>query len=114
MDMIYICEMCQKAYEPAEKNGVRELKMFNGYTVDLQLQQFRKMEAGTLPQFIDFISALGQEILALMHEEVMKAEDYQNKACMFFCTYLWKQAETSIEEICQQASQQYTDRKEEL
>src|SRR6266571_4164420 len=49
-----ICELCQRAYEPEEINGVRKLKEFKGYTVDLRLQQFRKLEYGKLPQFIDF------------------------------------------------------------
>ncbi len=72
MEEVYICELCQRAYEPEEINGVRKLKMFKGYSVDLRLQQFRKMEDGKLPQFIDFTSPKGKKFLALMHEEVTR------------------------------------------
>jgi hypothetical protein len=72
MDTVYICELCQRAYEPEEINGVRKLKEFKGYTVDLRLQQFRKMELGKLPQFIKFSSPKGKELLAQMHEEVTR------------------------------------------
>src|SRR5438552_3157332 len=54
MGDVYICELCQRAYEPEEINGVRKLKEFKGYTIDLRLQQFRKMEIGKQPQFIEF------------------------------------------------------------
>ena len=70
MDKVYICELCQQAYEPEEINGVRKLKEFQGYTVDLRLQQFRKMELGKLPQFIEFGSVKGKKLLSLMHEQV--------------------------------------------
>ena len=72
MDEIYICELCQRAYEPEEINGVRKLKEFKGYTVDLRLQEFRKMEYGKKPQFIAFASPKGKKLLTLMHEEVTR------------------------------------------
>ncbi len=72
MEEVYICELCQKTYEPEEKNGVRVLKTFNGYTVDLRLQQFRKMEYGKTPKFIDFASPKGKKLLAQMHERVTR------------------------------------------
>ncbi len=72
MDDVSICELCQRAYEPEEIDGVRKLKEFQGYTVDLRLQEFRKMEYGKLPQFIEFASPKGQELLAQMHEEVTR------------------------------------------
>lgn len=70
--MITICELCQKAYEPEEIKGVRKLKEFNGYTVDLRLQQFRKVEYG-LPSidFIEFDSPEGQKLLQEMHQGVV-------------------------------------------
>ena len=70
MEDVYVCELCLRAYEPEEINGVRKLKEFQGYTVDLRLQQFRKMEFGKLPQFIEFASPKGKRLLAQMHEEV--------------------------------------------
>ncbi len=70
--MIHICEICQKAYEPEEIKGVRKLKEFNGYTVDLRLKQFRKVEYG-LPSidFIEFSSPEGQTILQEMHKSIL-------------------------------------------
>jgi hypothetical protein len=73
VDEVYICELCQRAYEPEMmKHGARKLKAFKGYTVDLRLQEFRKMEFGKLPQFIDFASPKGKKLLAQMHEEVTR------------------------------------------
>ncbi len=72
MDEVYICELCRKAYEPEDSNGVRKLKTFKGYTVDFRLEQFRKMDYGKQPQFIDFTSPKGKKLLALMHEEVTR------------------------------------------
>lgn len=70
MEEVYMCEMCQRAYTPEEINGARKLKEFQGYTVDLRLQQFRKLEHGKLPQFIEFASSKGQKLLAQMHQAV--------------------------------------------
>jgi len=70
VDEVHICELCQRAYEPKEINGVRKLKEYKGYTVDLRLQQFRKLEYGKLPQFIDFASPKGKKLLDQMHEAV--------------------------------------------
>ena len=72
VDDVYICELCQRAYEPEEINGVRKLKEFQGYTVDMRLQQFRKMEYGKQPQFIEFASDEGRKLLSQMHEAVTR------------------------------------------
>ena len=72
MDDVSICELCQRAYEPEVINGVRKLKEFQGYTVDLRLQEFRKMEYGKQPQFIEFASPKGKTLLAQMHEQVTR------------------------------------------
>ncbi|MDE2588161.1 MAG: hypothetical protein KGL95_00625 [Patescibacteria group bacterium] len=65
-----MCETCQKIFEPKEQNGVRTLQIFQGYTVDVRLKQFRKVEVGQELEFIDFDSSLGQELLQHMHGEV--------------------------------------------
>jgi hypothetical protein len=70
MENVYLCELCLRAYEPEEINGVRRLKQFQGYTVDLRLQQFRKIEMDKLPEFIDFASSPGRKLLDLMHTQV--------------------------------------------
>ncbi len=74
MEDIYLCELCREAYEPEEvvPGGIRKLKTFNGYTVDLRLQEFRKVPYGKLPEFIAFTSTKGQKLLAQMHEEAMQ------------------------------------------
>lgn len=41
---VYICDLRQRAYEPEEINGIRKLKDFEGYTIDLRLKQFRKQK----------------------------------------------------------------------
>jgi len=72
VDEVNICELCQRAYEPEEINGVRKLKAFQGFTVDLRLQEYRKMELGKQPQFIEFASSKGKKLLAQMHERVTR------------------------------------------
>jgi hypothetical protein len=70
VDEFHMCELCQKAFEPEDINGVRKLKEFHGFTVDLRLQEFRKMEYGKQPQFLEFASPEGKKLLDLMHKEV--------------------------------------------
>jgi hypothetical protein len=76
VDEVYICELCRLAYEPKEINGVRKLKEFKGYTVDLRVQQFRKIiygkTFGERLEFIEFNSPKGKKLLAQMHREVTK------------------------------------------
>jgi hypothetical protein len=74
MDEVYICELCQHAYEPEPEalEGLKILKTFKGYTVDLRLQQFRKVVRGETWKLIDFASPKGQEFLAQMHQQVTK------------------------------------------
>ncbi len=72
MNEVSICELCQQAYEPEEINGVRKLKEFKGYTVDLRLQQFRKLEYGKSAEFIDFANPTGRKLLVQMHEQVTR------------------------------------------
>jgi len=81
VDDVYICELCQRAFEPEEINGVRKLKKFKDYFVDLRLQQFRTgiqlfPELGNIQgitiDFIEFASPKGRELLTQMHEEVTR------------------------------------------
>ncbi len=69
--MMNICALCQKVYGPEELNGVRRLKVFERYTIDLRLKQFRKAEIGQELEFIEFDSKEGQELLRKMHEAVL-------------------------------------------
>lgn len=70
MEVVYICELCQKAFQPIVTVNVVKLREFKGYTVDLRLQQFRKLEYGKLPEFLEFASPKGQKLLAQMHQAV--------------------------------------------
>jgi hypothetical protein len=73
------CIICELAFGVEEINGVRKLKTFKGYTVDLRLQQFRKVTGSGHDmniEFVDFASPEGQELLAHMHE---RAIDIANK-----------------------------------
>ena len=63
-----LCKACVKAYEPEEINGVKLLKEFNGYTIDVRLKQFRKFPMDDLPEFIEFDSTKGQALLNEMHK----------------------------------------------
>ena len=76
MDEVYNCELCQRAYEPVEINGVRVLRSFMGYTVDLRLRQFRTLVYGKTfgekLEFVQFASPKGKKLLALMHQEVTR------------------------------------------
>lgn len=40
----------------------RTQSIFKGYTVDLQLQEFRKIESGNLPEFIPLLSDKGASL----------------------------------------------------
>ena len=71
MNEIYICDLCLKAYEPEEIDGVKKLRIFNGYTIELRLRQFRKANIGEELEFIEFDSKKGQNLLQKMHKGVI-------------------------------------------
>ncbi len=72
MDEVYICELCQLEYEPEKINGVLKLKEFKGYTVDLRVQEFRRITHGGCMEFIPFDIPEGKKLLSQMHEEVTR------------------------------------------
>ena len=81
MDEVYICELCQQAYEPEEVNGVRKLKEFQRYTVDLRLKEFRKVRVANYRngvyedryiECVPFDSPKGKKLLAQMHRDVTR------------------------------------------
>ena len=68
-----ICVPCQVIFGAKEiEPGLRKLGTFKGYTVDFRLKQFRKIPHTKLPEFIDFTSAEGEELVAQMHEAAIK------------------------------------------
>jgi len=78
---IYICELCQQAYEPEAIDGVKKLKAFHGYTVDVRLQEFRRVKHRSIEyctrttvemEAIRFNSPKGKTLLAQMHETVTR------------------------------------------
>jgi hypothetical protein len=73
VDDVYSCELCLRAFKSKKiKKGIWKLKQFKGYTVDFWLQQFRKLEYGKLPEFIDFASPKGKKLLAQMHKQATR------------------------------------------
>jgi hypothetical protein len=66
-----MCELCQRVYAPEQTHGVRQLKVFRGYTVDIRLQEFRKAVYGQGLTFIPFTSRNGQRLLQQMHQDVL-------------------------------------------
>ncbi len=61
-----------------EKNMIRILPVFKGYTVDLRLQEFRKIEMDKLPEFIPLLSDKGARLFYEFRqtEEGQKELDY--------------------------------------
>jgi len=41
---------------------IRILPVFKGYTVDMRLQEFRKIEMDKLPEFVPFLSDKGTKL----------------------------------------------------
>ena len=60
MNKLYICELCLNSYKPEVVSGIGVLKEFQGYTVDVRLQQFRKAKVGEELVFIEFDSEEGE------------------------------------------------------
>lgn len=63
-----MCTKCLDLFAPVIINGVGILKGFQGYTVDLRLQHFRKVEIGEPIEFISFSSNKGKNLLHEMHK----------------------------------------------
>ena len=63
-----------------EKGGcmIRKLPVFKGYTVDLRLQEFRKVPLNKLPEFIPLMSDKGAKLFYEFRqtEEGQKEIDY--------------------------------------
>ena len=81
MEDVHVCELCQRAYEPEEINGVRKLKTFQLYTVDLRLKEFRKVRVANYRngvyedryiEYVPFDSPKGKKLLDQMHEQVTR------------------------------------------
>jgi len=49
---------------------IKQLQKFKGFTVDMRLQEFRKIEMDKLPQFIPFTSDRGAR---LCHDFILTA-----------------------------------------
>ena len=60
---------------------IRILPVFKGYTVDLRLQEFRKIEADKVPEFIPLLSDKGARLFWEFRqtEEGKKELDYYFK-----------------------------------
>ena len=105
MDEVDICIPCLLAFAPTETRelGVRKLKTFKGYTVDLRLLEFRKLEFGKPMQFIAFTSPKGKALLAQMHEKAMQQARKNLKE-------LVKRLDTSFEKFLERVMQEKVTR----
>jgi hypothetical protein len=56
----------------ARRSASRNIAEYKGYTVDIRLQEFRKVESGKGMIFVPFTSRQGQGLLKQMHEDVMQ------------------------------------------
>jgi len=61
-------------YPRKEKYMIRILPVFKGYTVDLRLQEFRKIEPNKLPEFVPLLSEKG------LFKEFRLTEEGQKRA----------------------------------
>jgi hypothetical protein len=59
---------------------IRRLPTFKGYTIDVRLKEFRKVEWDRLPEFIAFESELGRKILAEMENRPDAVQTYQGES----------------------------------
>ena len=66
--------MCERIYGAKEltPGGVRVLQTFQGYTVDFRLREFRAMPTNGPPQFIDFRSNEGADLVDEMYEAAIR------------------------------------------
>ena len=58
---------------------IRRLPTFQGYTIDVRLKEFRKVEWDKLPEFIAFESEDGRKILAEMENQPEAVQTYQDE-----------------------------------
>ena len=60
---------------------IRVLPVFKGYTVDLRLQEFRKIKADKLPEFVSLLSDKGARLFYEFRQtkEGQKELDYYYK-----------------------------------
>jgi len=73
------CSFCRDWWESEEiKPGLRKLKKFKGYTVDMPLKQLRNVNWGKSVKIISFDSPKGQMLLKQMHEEMLKAANIRS------------------------------------
>lgn len=59
---------------------IRRLPTFNGYTIDVRLKEFRKVEWDGLPEFIAFESEVGREIASEMEDLPEAVRTYQGES----------------------------------
>jgi hypothetical protein len=59
---------------------IRRLPTFQGYTIDVRLKEFRKVEWDRLPEFIAFESEAGRMILSEMENWSEAVQTYQDES----------------------------------
>lgn len=77
---LYVCDRCGRIIDfetrivVGRKQDVitpRRLPEFEGYTVDARLRQFRKVPTDQLPEFIEFASPEGEEVLERLYRALI-------------------------------------------
>ena len=58
---------------------IKRLPTFQGYTIDVRLQEFRKVEWDKLPEFIPFQSEAGCELYNKMQDHPEDIKTYQGE-----------------------------------
>ncbi len=73
-----------KTQENLPHEGIRFLPVFNGYTVDVRLKQFRKVNNDASIAFIDFDSEKGKRLLAEFESDNENEAEQDRLTCEDF------------------------------
>jgi hypothetical protein len=75
--------VCERVFGAREltPGGVRMLQTFKGYTVDFRLREFRKIPTNGLPEFIDFRSNEGADLVDEMYDAAVRKLKRGAKRC---------------------------------
>jgi hypothetical protein len=69
-----VYNICERVYGAREvtPGGIRMLQTFKGYTVDFRLREFRSFPTKGPPEFIDFRSNEGADLVDEMYDAAVR------------------------------------------